>query len=59
MKVRKYKNAVTFFMTDEMYHAIKSISKIEKLTLGEFMRDAVGLALADRNKQEEVHNEIG
>ena len=40
------KNAVTFFMTDKMYHAIKSISKIEKLTLGEFMRDAVELALA-------------
>ena len=59
MKVRKYKNAVTFFMTDEMYHAIKSISKIEKLTLGEFMRDAVGLALDDRNNRQEVHNEIG
>ena len=57
MKVRKYKNAVTFFMTDEMYHAIKSISKIEKLTLGEFMRDAVGLALAGRNNQEEMRND--
>ena len=57
MKVRKYKNAVTFFMTDEMYHSIKSISKIEKLTLGEFMRDAVELALDDRNKQEEMRND--
>ena len=34
MKVRKLKNGVTFFMTDEMYHSIKSITKIEKLTIG-------------------------
>ena len=57
MKVRKFKNGVTFLMTDEMYQSIKSITKIEKLTMGEFIRDAVGLALADRNKQLEVHND--
>ena len=59
MKVRKFKNGVTFLMTDEMYHSIKSITKIEKLTMGEFIRDAVGLALDDRNNRQEVHNEIG
>ena len=59
MKVRKFKNGVTFLMTDEMYQSIKFITKIEKLTMGEFIRDAVVLALDDRNNRQEVHNEIG
>jgi hypothetical protein len=57
MKARKFKNAVTFYMTDEMYHSTKLITKIEKLTMGEFMRDAVELALDDRNNQEETRND--
>ena len=57
MKARKFKNVVTFMVTDEMYQSIKSITKIERETLGEFMRDAVELALDDRNKQEEMRND--
>lgn len=57
MRVRKFKNGVTFFVTDAMYETMKDTSKTNGKTLGEFIREAVQASLADYQKKQEVRND--
>ena len=57
MRVRKFKNGVTFFVTDKMYDSMKDTSKTNGKTLGEFLREAVQASLANYQKEQEVCND--
>lgn len=57
MRVRKFKNGVTFFVTDKMYEMMKDTSKTNGKSLGAFLREAVQSALDDNNKTKEANND--